>query len=244
MYVKWRGFCGTITLAASLATLGCGNTPISYIRAVNASPGSASIAFQVGQTPFAGLTYGGEGAAPKGKYVTVVGTGIYRMVPAGVSQPIVTYITHGSTLATGKQTLLPKAAYTVVSLGAAPGIELRVLADNGTAPPSGQYNLRFLDTAASTGAIDVYVTAPGALPSGSPIIGNLSFNNPAPYTPEVPGTLELQITGQGSTQVLATAAFSPAAGSLYSVFFLDPGNGAPYKLLIVPDAVAGSIPAI
>ncbi len=123
-------------------------------------------------------------------------------------------------------------------------MELEVLTDNGTAPTSGQYGLRFLNASTSSnvtgGAIDVYITAVGASPSGNPTIGNLPFNQLVNYMPASPGTLELQITPHGSTQVLATKPFSPVSGNLYSVFFLDPpGPGSTsFSILVVNDPVS------
>jgi hypothetical protein len=244
MYSNWRGFCGIFTLAASLAILGCGSTTNSNVRAVNASPGFPAFTFQVAQIGVASaLPYGTEGVQPKGdNYGVNDSSGNYRIIGAGTNQTVITYVTPGSTpLATLKQTFVKNTDYTIVSLGTAPSMALGILTDNGTAPTSGQYGLRFMNTANSSGAVDVYITAVGASPSGSPAIPNVPFNNAIGYNPFAPGTLELQITAHGATHVLATALFSPAAGSNYSVFFFDPNpastSGSSFSLLIVNDPI-------
>ena len=114
----------------------------------------------------------------------------------------------------------------------------QVLTDNNAAPTGG-YSLRVMDASADAGAVDVYITALGAPVSGSPVVGNLQFQQVTnPYLQLSPGTLEVQVTPAGNpNRVLAIQPFSPASGKIYSVFVLDPPNGsAP----IVPP----SIPAV
>lgn len=240
MYPKWRGLCGILTLAASLAIMGCGSSSNSNVRAVNASPGFAPFTFQVGQTGFASsLPYGTEGVQPAGQYATVDTSGKYRQVSAGANQNVITFAAPGSTpLASEKVSLLTNGSYTIVSIGASPSMALATLTDNGAAPPSGQAGVRFMNTANSTGPVDVYVTAVGAAPGGSTLAHNIGFNQPTTYLPQATGTLEIQITRTGSSQALVTAPFSPAGGQNYSVFFLDPAPGTGYKLLIINDPIS------
>ena len=68
-YSKWRGVCGILSLTASLATLGCGSSGNSFVRAVNASQGLSSFTIQAGQTGIvSGLPYGTEGVQQQGQY--------------------------------------------------------------------------------------------------------------------------------------------------------------------------------
>jgi hypothetical protein len=250
MYSKWRGIQITFALAASLALLGCGNTPFTYVRTMNASPGLAGYTVQVGQTGVAAsLPYGAEGATPKGQYATVIGAGIYREIGAANNQTVLVYTAPGSTpLATTTASLLKNTDYTIVSLAAAPAIMLEVLTDTDAAPSGGGYGFRFLNASALSGPVDVYITAQGGVPSGTPVIGNAPFQfvNPK-HLSEAPGTLEVQITPAGNPgNVLASANFSPGGGNLYTVVFLDPNPGQPppnagptgYGLTIMQDATA------
>ncbi len=244
MHVKWRGFCGIITLAASLVTLGCGNTKTTNVRAVNASPGFAPFSFQVGLTPLGSIPYGTEGVLPKGEY-SIDSTGAYRIVAAGPSQNVLTYAAPGSTpFATAKQTFLAKTSYTIVSLGTAPGMELRALIDDDSAPQGGAYKLRLMDTSTIAGPVDVYITAVGDVPSGNLVVGNINFGQVTSYLQLSPGALEVQVTPQGDpSTVLFSTEFSPQAGKIYSVFFLDPSPTGPnvYGLLVVSDPLAGTM---
>lgn len=242
MYSKWRGFCGVFTLAVSLAVLGCGSDGNSFVRAVNASQGLSSFTIQVGQTGIAaGLPFGTEGVQPKGQYSTVDTSGNYRAVGAGVKQPLIAYSAPGTNLVATTQSFLKKTGYTIVIVGPAPGVELQTLTDDNTAPSGGSYKLRVMDTSTATGAVDVYITAAGAGISGSPVAANMQFQQvTTPYLQLTPGTLEVQVTPHGNTSVvLASKAFSPAAGKIYSVFFLDPPvhGGSNYGVLIVNDPI-------
>ena len=213
----------------------------SNVRAVNASPGFAPFTYQVAQIGVASaLPCGTEGVQPQGHYSTNDTSGAYRIVGTGANEVVTTYSTPGTALASTKQTLVKNGYYTVVSIGSSPNMALAVLTDNDTAPPSGQYNLRFLNYS-GRGPVDVYITPVGDTPSGTPVIGNVGFNQTPGYLPLPPGTLEMQITPAGSTQVLGTMPFSPAAGSIYSVFFMDPAPGSSaFILLNVNDPVAGA----
>lgn len=248
MYPNWRSICGTISLAASLALLGCGSTTTSNVRAVNASPGFAPFTFQVSQIGIGSIPYGTEGVQPKGdNYSKIDSSGNYRIVGTGTNQPVSTYVTPGTTVVSVKQTLVKNASYTIVSYGSSPTMGLAVLTDNNSAPAGGQYNLRFLNYA-SHGPVDVYITAVGSVPSGTPTIGNVDFNNQSlGYLPLPPGTWTMQITQAGDPSiVLATAPFSPAGGQIYSVFFVDPNAAQPppnsglagYGILVVNDPIS------
>lgn len=238
MYPKWRSLCGIFTLAAFLAILGCGGSGNSNVRAVNASPGFPPFTFQAAQIDFAaGLPYGTEGVQPAGQYSTNDTSGAYRHVGAGTNQPLSTWSTPGTILVSQKITLAKNTSYTVVSYGISPSMGLAVLTDNGTAPASGQYGLRCLNYS-SYSSIDVYITAVGDSPSGTPIVGNLGFNNNPGYIPSAPGTLELQVTPHGSTTPLGIEPFTPAAGQNYSVFFMNPTPGSSdFIILVVPDPI-------
>jgi hypothetical protein len=239
---KWRGYCGILSLAASLAMLGCGSTGNTNVRAVNASPGLSNFTLQVGQIGIAaGLPYGTEGIQPQGQYATTDSSGNYRHVAAGNNETLSVYSTPGTTLYSTKQTLLPNSSYTIVLLSPAPSFQLQTLTDDDSAPTSGDYKLRVMDTYVG-GALDVYITAVGNMPSGNPVVGNIQFQQVSSYMQESPGTLEIQMTPHGVPgTVLATAPFSPAAGSIYSVFLLGPDTGAnTYKVLVVNDPVSTS----
>jgi len=244
MYPKWRGFYGAVTLAASLGFLGCGNSGNTFVRVVNASPGLSNFSVVVGQTGVASsLPYGTEGVTPKGdNYSVTDSSGNYRPVGAGSNMATKVIGTQGSTaLATATQTYRKNGQYTIVSIAPAPSIQLQILTDSNVSPPSGQYQLRFMDTSVRSGAIDVYITAAGGTVVGAtPVIANINFQGVV-TNPQSPGTLEIQVTPHGNqADVLAKMPFSPAGGKDYSVFFLDPPNSGSlaYGILVVNDPIS------
>ncbi|MGO8720433.1 MAG: DUF4397 domain-containing protein [Acidobacteriaceae bacterium] len=253
VYSKWRNFCGILSLTASLAMLGCGNRGNSFVRAVNASQGLSGFTIQAGQTGIvAGLPYGTEGVQQQGQYATIDTSGGYRPLGAGNNQPLIAFSTPGTNLASTTQSFLKNTFYTIVVTAPAPNIEFQTLTDDDTAPTSGDYSLRVMDASTKAGPVDVYITAAGAPVGGSPIVGNMQFQNVTnPYLQLSPGTLEVQVTPAGNpSKVLAIQPFSPAAGKVYSIFFLDPPNGSlaidppggpgtnTYSVLVVNDPVS------
>jgi hypothetical protein len=240
MYSKWRGLCGILSLAVSLTLLGCGVKGNSYVRVVNASQGLSYFTVMAGQTDLvSGLPFGTEGVQQQGQYSTIDTSGNYRPLGAGTNQPLYVYSTPGTNLVTSTQTFIRSTSYTIVVESPAPSIEFQTLTDDNTAPSSGSYSLRVMDTATRSGSVDVYITAVGAGVGGTPVVGNMSYQQVTnPYLQLSPGTLEVQVTPAGNpNKVLAIQPFSPASGKIYSIFFLDPPNGsAP----IVPP----SIPAV
>lgn len=239
MYSKWRGLCGILSLAGSLTLLGCGVKGNSYVRVVNASPGLANnFTVVAGQTQIvAALPYGTEGVQQQGQYSTTDTSGNYRPLGAGTSQPLYVYATPGTNLASATQTFIKSTPYTIVLESTA--LEFQVLTDN-TAPSGG--GLRVVDASTMAGAVDVYITAAGGTPGGTPAVGNMTFQQVTnPYLPSASGSLEVQVTPAGNpSKVLATALFSPASGKTYSIFVLDPPNpSAPIMPPAIP-AVPGA----
>lgn len=237
MYSKWRGLCGILSLAVSLTTLGCGVSGNSYVRVVNASQGLSNFTVVAGQTPIvSALPFGTEGVQQQGQYATTDTSGNYRPLGAGNNQALYVYSTPGTKLVSTTQSFVKSTPYTIVTLSAASNVMFQTLTDDDTAPSGGSYSLRVMDTSTMAGSVDVYITAVGAGVGGTPVVGNMQFQNVTnPYLPLTPGTLEVQVTPAGNpNKVLAKELFSPASGKIYSIFVLDPPNAsAP----IIPPAI-------
>ncbi|HZC42691.1 MAG TPA: DUF4397 domain-containing protein, partial [Acidobacteriaceae bacterium] len=212
MCSKWRGLCGILSLAGSLTLLGCGVKGNSYVRVVNASPGLSNFTVVAGQTPLvSSIPFGTEGIQQQGQYTTADTSGNYRPLGAGNGQKLYVYGTAPSNILTSTtQSFIKSTAYTIVSVGAAPNIMLQTLTDDNTAPASGNYSLRVMDTSTMAGYVDVYITAVGAGVGGSPVVGNMQFQQiTIPYLQLSPGTLEVQVTPAGNpSKVLAIQPFS------------------------------------
>ena len=238
MYSKWRGLCGILSLAGSLTLLGCGVKGNSYVRVVNASQGLSGFTVVAGQTQLvAGLPFGSEGIQQQGQYSAIDSSGNYRPLGAGTGQALYIYSTPGTNLVSTTQTFISKTPYTIVVEGTSP--EFQVLTD-GTGPSGG--GLRVVDTSTMAGAVDVYITAVGATPGGTPAVGNMTYQQVTnPYLSSASGSLEVQVTPAGNpNKVLAKVLFNPASGKTYSIFVLDPPNGSapvvPPQIPAVPGA--------
>ena len=237
MYSKWRGLCGILSLAVALTTVGCGVKGNSYVRVVNASQGLSNYTVVAGQTPVvSSIPFGTEGVQQQGQYATADTSGNYRPLGAGNGQALYVYSTPKNKIASTTQSFIKSTPYTIVLESTASSLEFQVLTDNNAAPGSGNYSLRVMDTSTMAGPVDVYITPVGASVGGTPVVGNMQFQNVTnPYLQLAPGTLEVQVTPAGNqSKVLAIQPFSPASGKVYSIFFLDPPNAsAP----IVPPAI-------
>lgn len=235
MYSKWRNLCGILSLAGSLTLLGCGDSGVSYVRVVNASPGLSSYTVVAGETQIvAGLPFGSEGVQQQGQYSTIDTSGNYRPLGAGSGQPLYVYTTPGTKIASATQSFIKGMHYTIVLESTA--LEFQVLTDDNAAPTGG-YSLRVVDASTMAGPVDVYITAVDANVGGTAIVSSMQYGNVTnPYLQLSPGSLEVQVTPAGNpNKVLAIEPFSPASGKIYSMIVLDPPNpSAP----IVPPSMA------
>lgn len=226
-------------MATSLALCGCGNSNLSYVRVVNASPGLDKFHYtvQIGQTQVAyDIPYGTVGEDDKGKY-TGDTSGHYRSIASGLQEVYVYYQTAAHSLNPANYNFVSKVHYTIVMIDPASAAHHLVLPDNNSVPQNGNFSIEFVQTAPSAGAVDIYLTTPGASLSGTtPQVSNLQFSGSIKTPLLLPaGTYEVRVTPAGNpTQVLFDVpSFSPTAASIYYGFPLDPN---PLK--------AGSTPTI
>lgn len=240
---KWRAFCGTITLSASLLALGCGDSTATYVRSVNASNGLTNYTIQVGlQGVASSIPYGTEGVQPKGdNYSVNDSSGNYRPIPAGNNQTLKVTGTGTTIYFSGTQSFVANTYYTIVTLAEAPTIGVRTLTDGDAAPSGGNFKLRLMQVAPNAGTVDVYITAQGASISGAtPVLSNFQFGQVSQgYLSETAGPVQVVVTAAGNpAKVLYTGIFTGAGGDLYTAYFLDPkagGSSTANSLLLVQD---------
>ena len=251
MYKNWRSFCGIFALSSSLLlAVGCGTSGNTFVRAVNASPGLTAYAYyiQVGPVQVAfDLPYGTEGVTQPGQNKTDT-SGQYCPVGAGI-QTVEVFFTKNVGLKKEniglilvKKDLVKNGHYTIVSVGTFPHVHLLVLYDQNIRATSGHFRLRVINAAASSGGVDVYLTAPGASAAGStPILTNFQFGEVTQtYFELIPGKYELQITAAGNpSNVLVEEPFTPVVLRTYSAFVIDPAPGSSqFKLLVTNEEAA------
>ncbi len=236
----WSLCTNVIALGAALLSTGCFSTNNSYVRTVNASPGLTGFTVVAGVIGVASnLPYGG----------TSNSGGDYTPVGAGSDQPIlVTKGTPAAPLTQTTQTLLHNGAYTIIVLGPGTAPGLLVATDDDTAPQSGDFKWRLVDTSSTAGPVDIYLTPlGGSLNGATPVASNLQFGQVSAYFQLAPGNDEIQVTQHGNTATtLQTSTFAPSSGKINTTYFLDPPSTAStvYGILTTNDPIVakGAVP--
>lgn len=113
-------------------------------------------------------------------------------------------ITGASTdLTQSKYVLNGDQRYTMLAYGTAANPTMLMLPDVVAEPGSGTYRMRFLHLSPTWGAVDVYITAPGAdIANLSPFPATLIYGSVGVYNNYSPGIYQLRITQQGTKTVL------------------------------------------
>lgn len=141
----------------------------------------------------------------------------------------------GSTtdLAEAKYVLNGDQRYTMLAQGTAADPKLIMLPDVVTGPGSNTYRVRFVHLAASWGAVDTYITAPGAdiadLSPRTILYGSVGVN--ADYAP---GNYQIRVTEPGTKKVIydsGTVAF--AGDSVVNAVIFSRGSGALVNLALL-----------
>jgi hypothetical protein len=102
-------------------------------------------------------------------------------------------------------TLALGAQYTVLIGNIAANLQMTLLKDQSTPPPSGQVAFRFLDQSTRNAAVDIYLLpAGGSLATLSPIATHVAFGNTASYINVPIGTYSVVILPTGAIPTAAT----------------------------------------
>ena len=211
------GLAALSTFALTLP--GCqsitGNPFVAEIRIIDASPDAPGIDVYQGSNILAynlGL----------GTITTYVATspGTYGIIAdtAGTKQQLVA--------ASG--TLMNAGQYTVLIGNYLNSLQEIILKDQSTPAPTGQMNVRFIDQATRTGALDLYMVPAGAtLATVKPALTNITFNVNSGYLTIPAGayTLVALPTGTIPTASTTTAYTGPsvsyASGSARTFVLVD-----------------------
>ena len=144
--------------------------------------------------------------------------------PSGSST---TLLQQSISLASGSDT-------TVISYGYSSQIANLVLADDNSAPASGNFKLRVINASPNLGPADIYIVTPGtALSTVSPTISNLGFGTAAPYQSLAAGNYEIEVTSVGQKfAVVDTGTLTFSAGQVATFVALNnPQGGFTYARL-------------
>jgi len=151
----------------------------------------------------------------------------YGTVAADVAAPIgITAATGGATILTSSGALLTGHQYSVflTGNGVAPyGYVVSLLADQQIAAAQGHSAFRFLNQAAKTGAVDIYMVPTGAtLATSVPIVTNLPVGGTDAYIsiPSQAVTLEVTPTGV-TTPAYSLSTLTLTGGEVRTVLIVD-----------------------
>ena len=107
-----------------------------------------------------------------------------------------------------------------------------------TAVPAGRVRGQIANTAPGAGALDIYITLPGAPITGSTPVASLNFGEAGNVVDLDPRTVEFQITERGDTNVIYNSGpFSLAAGEdlLFAVVDEPTSIASAVSLLVLED---------
>ncbi len=195
MNFKWWPL--SLVIAGSVALSGCGGSSgnsNASVRVLNATLSHPSIDLLVN----AAAAVSGVTTDTLSAYISPSsGSVVMQVNDAGQSTALTAL---SPTIGSGAHDTL------VVYEGASGAIKTTLLPEDATLPASGASGMRVLNAAVDAGAVDVYVTAPGAsgasadLTNATPTfsIAAQNFVQLLDTLTLTPGTYEIQVTGQGN----------------------------------------------
>lgn len=186
-----------IPLALLVVVAGCKVDSINYfpprpaqVRVINLMPEPASLDVQIGGSPaFSAVTF-----------QSLTGYQSYDNRSTSFSVNVT-----GSTtpLLNFNVPLAGEQPYTLVLMGTLSTPSATLLAEVPNAPTNGNIQLSVFNAAVNNGAVDIYVTAPGAdITQLNPNYFNVSYNGVSLNLAFAPGTYQIQITEQGTKTVI------------------------------------------
>jgi hypothetical protein len=145
----------------------------------------------------------------------------YLAVPAGTRNVKVNVTGTSTTVIGADLPVMAGASYSVFAVDSVSRISPLVVADDLSAPASGNAHVRFIHLSPNAPAVDIAVT-------GGPVVwGNRKFKEFTSFTPLAAGTYNLEVRLAGtSTVVLPLPGITLQSGKIYTVFAKGFAGGA------------------
>ena len=225
MKVRMLGLALVAVLGLAACSDDDGPTEITTgrVRAVHLSPDAPAVDVLLdGNQVLANVTY-----LVASDYLDVPsGNRTFRVEPVGSNTAVI-------------EATVPVAAnvdYTLLAVNYVEDIEPLYLTDDNSEPSAGNARVRVVHGAPSVGAVDVYVTAPGA-PLGTPALTNVPFKGFSGYLEVEAGTYQVRVTPTGTTTVAINQEIVAPAGVVATAIAVeDEGGGAPFSIEVLVDA--------
>lgn len=223
-----------MTLAA-MAMLALGATACSddstgpaetaQLRVVHGSPDAPAVDVLVdGQPVLTGVAY--------------LGVSNYLSVQAGTRNIKVNAAGTATTVIDASLAKAPNSAHTVLATNLLASIEPLILTDDLTDPAAGNVKLRLVHGAPNVGAVDIYITAPGAdISAETPALTAVPFKGASAYLEVPAGQYQVRVTPTGTkTVAIDTGALTLAAGQIRTGIAVEAvGGGVPLTALLLAD---------
>ena len=186
-----------IPLALLVVVAGCKIDSINYfpprpaeVRVINLMPEPASLDVQIGGSPaFSAVTF----QSLTGYQSYDNRSTSFSVNVTGSATPLLSF----------NVPLAGEQPYTLVLMGTLSNPSATLLAEVPNAPTNGNIQLSVFNAAVNNGAVDIYVTAPGAdITQLNPNYFNVSYNGVSRNLAFAPGTYQIQITEQGTKTVI------------------------------------------
>ena len=134
------------------------------------------------------------------------------------------------TLVAGNATLSPGKQYTAIVGNIAAAMQQTILLDQSQPAPSGEIDLRFIQQATRSGAVDIYLVPRSGKPNN--IAVNFSFGANSGYISVPAGTYAIDVVPTGTTLVSSTV-------TLLSGAQIDYPSGAVRTIVLIDQEIVG-----
>jgi hypothetical protein len=210
-----------VAAASILLIAGCGGGGKTRVQWVNAVPDQSNLEVLVNSTSTANdIAYG-------------TSTG-YQTVKAGSQQVVIEPSGSSTALLTQSISFSSGTDTTVIASNFSSSIAALVLADDNSAPSSGNFKLRIVNSAPGLGPADVYIVAPATdLNSVSPTLSSLGFDSASGYQSVTAGSYEIILTPAGQKfPAIDTGSLSFSSGQVRTFVALNSqAGGFSYAML-------------
>jgi hypothetical protein len=134
--------------------------------------------------------------------------------------------------------LEPDTQYTVLATGVAGDLNPIVLIDDPTPADTGETRIRLVHAAPTAGAVDIYVTEPGAeLATAVPVLTSVAFGAASDYMGLDSRTYQVRVTVAGGDVLLIDLPLLVMSSmQVLTIVMMDTmGSGPPHGLIVLSD---------
>lgn len=211
-----------LSLATILLLAACGGGGgQTRFRMMNAIPDEASLEVLVNSTSVANnIAYG----TSTGYQSVKSGSQQVEIEPSGNSNAL---LQQSVSFGSGTDT-------TILASNFSSSATYLVLADDNSAPASGDFKLRLVNSSPGLGTVDIYVETPGTdLNTVSPTVGNVAFNSVVNYSSLTAGSYEITVTPVGQKFIVIDTGSLPFSSGQVRTFVVlnSQAGGFTYTML-------------